>query len=97
MTPQTEMTFRSLLAMDQEVRQELVERAVDARHLRLVRQRELSQVIRYKDAMKLLGVSRDTINYYVRHGHLERVYGCGRQRALGISKASYVRFTTRHF
>ena len=97
MTPQTEMTLRSLLAMDHEVRQELVERAVDALHHRNEPERELTQVIRYKDAMKLLGVSRDTINYYVRHGHLERVYGCGRQRALGISKESYVRFTSRHF
>ena len=97
MTSQTEMTLRSLLAMDPEVSQPVVEQAIDSLHHRVAPQQELTQVIRYKELMKLLGVTRKSISYYVRKGYLDRVYGCGRQRAIGVSKESYVRFTSRHY
>lgn len=97
MTSQTEMTLRSLLAMDPEISQPLVEQAIDSLHHREVPPKELTQVIRYKELIKLLGVTRKSISYYVRKGYLDRVYGCGRERAIGVSRDSYMRFTSRHF
>lgn len=90
---QTEMTLRSILALDASVAKADVERAIALLRGKPTHEKDLVHVMRYSEAMKRLGVSRDTINYYVRHGHLKRVYGSGRQRALGISWESYHRFT----
>ena len=54
---------------------------------------DLVHVLRYKEVMDLLHVHRRTLEYYIDKGYLDRVYGRG-ERALGISRDSYIRFTT---
>ena len=50
------------------------------------------QVLRFAEAVRLLGVSRRTVTNYVSRGLLDLVYGCGKRAALGISMSSYNRF-----
>lgn len=96
MRQQTEMTVRMLLKSDASVTEEDIEKAVnilkgkdggDATE-------ELQHVIRRKDVLKLLGVHRRTLDYYVEQGYLKRVYGIGK-RALGISRDSFLKFTAQ--
>ena len=93
MKNQTEMTLRSILALDASVAKTDVERAMALLRGNPTNEDDLVHVMRYSEAMDRLGVSRKTISYYVRRGQLKRVFGCGRQRALGISWESYHRFT----
>ena len=55
---------------------------------------DLVHVLRYKEVMDLLHVHRRTLEYYIDRGYLDRVYGRG-ERALGISRDSFIRFTTQ--
>jgi len=54
----------------------------------------LVHTVKFCDAMDLLKVSRRTLTYYLDHGYLDRVYGCG-HRALGVSRESLLRFMNR--
>ena len=96
MKQQTELTVRMLLKSDTSVSEEDIEKAVD-----ILKGKEggdateeLQHVIRRKDVLKLLGVHRRTLDYYVEQGYLKRVYGIGK-RALGISRESFLKFTAQ--
>ena len=52
------------------------------------------EVLKCKDVVKYLHICRRTLDNYVAKGYLDRVYG-GTGRAIGISRASYERFTER--
>ena len=80
--------------MDSEVVKADMDRAINILNGRYEDDNDLVHVIRRKDAMKWLGVHRRTLDYYLKMGYLDRVYGGGR-RALGISRESFIRFTTR--
>jgi len=95
MKPQTETALRSLLAIDDELTSSNIEKAIA--YLRGERtDDELVHVIKYKDALEHLHCHRRTLEYYIAKGYLTRVYGGGK-RAIGISRDSYIRFTTLRF
>lgn len=94
MKAETEIALRGILQLDPEVVRSDIDRAIDLLCGKKNEDTELVQVIRRKDAMKWLGVHRRTLDYYIEKGYLERVYGGG-QKAIGISRESYLRFTAR--
>ena len=96
MKQQTELTVRMLLKSDMSVSDADIEKAVDILKGKEGgdASEELQHVIRRKDVLKLLGVHRRTLDYYVEQGYLKRVYGIGK-RALGISRESFLKFTAQ--
>ena len=80
--------------IDSEVTRENLERAIDIMRGKISSDEELVHTIRFKDAIDLLKVSRRTLTYYLDHGYIDRVFGCG-CRALGVSRESLLRFMNR--
>ena len=93
MKVETEQMIRSMAKMDGEVNPNDLERAINIMRGVKDGNLDLVHVIRRKDAMKMLGVHRRTLDYYLKMGYLDRVYGGG-QRAIGISRESFIRFTS---
>ena len=91
---ETENAVRSILSLDPEVSQENLEKAIHILWGRVESKDDLVHVLRYKEVMDLLHVHRRTLEYYIDRGYLDRVYGRG-ERALGISRDSFIRFTTQ--
>ena len=94
MKPETETAVRSIVMIDSEVTRENLERAIDIMRGKISSDEELVHTIRFKDAIDLLKVSRRTLTYYLDHGYIDRVFGCG-CRALGVSRESLLRFMNR--
>ena len=94
MKVETEQMIRSMAKMDGEVNPNDLERAINIMRGVKDDNLDLVHVIRRKDAMKMLGVHRRTLDYYLKMGYLDRVYGGG-QRAIGISRESFIRFMTK--
>jgi len=92
MKAETEQMIRSVAKMDGGINGNDLERAINIMRGIKEDNQDLVHVIRRKDAMRLLGVHRRTLDYYIKMGYLDRVYGGG-QRAIGISRESYLRFT----
>ncbi len=53
---------------------------------------DMIHVVRRKDALSILKVHRRTLDYYIRRGYLQRVWGAGRRKALGITRESLIAF-----
>ena len=79
---------------DSEVTKENLERAIDIMRGKVSSDEDLIHTIKFCDAMDLLKVSRRTLTYYLDHGYIDRVFGCG-YRALGVSRESLLRFMNR--
>ena len=94
MKTQTEMAVRGVLAMDDEIKPENIERALDVLRGKVESNEDLDHVLRRKEVEELLHVHRRTIDYYLDNGYLQRVYGGGK-RAVGISRASVLKFLQR--
>ena len=88
----TEEALKSILALDDELSPERISVALEILRNRPPDLSGLTRVIRFKDVAAMLGVSRDTVDGYVRRGHLTAVRGSG-HAALGISSKSYEAFT----
>jgi len=91
---ETENAVRSILSLDPEVSQENLEKAIHILWGRVDTEDDLVHVLRYKEVTGLLHIHRRTLEYYIEKGYLDRVYGPG-ERALGISRDSFIRFTTQ--
>ena len=94
MKSETETLLRNIISLDSEITKENAEKAIDVMRGKVETESDLVHVLRYKEVMDLLHVHRRTLEYYIEKGYLDRVYGRG-ERALGISRDSYLRFTTR--
>ena len=94
MKPETETLLRNIISLDPEITKENAEKAIDIMRGKVVTDDDLVHVLRYKEVMDLLHVHRRTLEYYIDRGYLDRVYGRG-ERALGISRDSFIRFTTQ--
>ena len=94
MTTQTETLVRQIFALDTTISPEEMEHAIDILHGKPKDSEDLIHVLKFKEVTKLLNIHRRTREYYISQGYLDRVYGRGK-RALGISRESYLRFTTR--
>ena len=94
MKPETETLLRNIISLDPEITKENAERAIDTLRGKLQSDEDLVHVLRFKEVRKLLNVHRRTLEYYINQGYLDRVYGRG-QRAIGITRDSFLRFTTQ--
>ena len=92
MKEETEAMIRNLAKMDGEVKDEDLERAITILRGEKEDGGELIHVMKRKDVMKHLKIHRRTLDYYLNRGLLDRVYGGGRKKALGVSRESFLRF-----
>ena len=93
MKAQTEAAIRSIAGMDSDVRQEDVEKAIRFLKGESDAQPEI-EVMKRKDVMSLLRITRRTLDNYLERGLMDRVYAGGK-KAIGVSRESFIRFTTR--
>ena len=95
MKRQTREFLALLFKSDETIRPDLADKALRF----LDRDREPlndpTQIVLYKDAVRFLGVDRFTIEGYIQKGLLERAYDPRRKLAVGVTKESYIRLTTR--
>ena len=94
MKDQTEAAIRSVASIDDEITKEMLDQAIDILRGEMAGRNDLVHVMKRKDVMKHLGIHRRTLDYYLEKGYLQRVYGGG-QRAIGISRESFIRFMTK--
>lgn len=94
MKTETETLLRNIISLDPEITKENAEKAIDIMRGNVKTEEDLVHVLRYKEVMDLLHVHRRTLEYYIDKGYLDRVYGRG-ERALGVSRDSFIRFTTQ--
>ncbi len=92
MKPETENMVRTMVATDPTVSREMLERAIIILRGGVETDEDMVHVMRRQDVMKHLSVSRRTLDYYLKMGYLERVYGGGRKYALGVTRESVLRF-----
>ena len=92
MKMETETAIRSILSMDDSIDKSALERAIHILRGSPDAEEDMMHVVRRKDAIKILKVHRRTLDYYISCGYLQRVYGGGRRRALGISRESLMAF-----
>lgn len=92
MKSETETAIRSILSMDDSIDKSALERAIHILRGSPDTEEDMMHVVRRKDAIKILKVHRRTLDYYISCGYLQRVYGGGRRRALGISRESLMAF-----
>lgn len=90
MTKQTEQSIRSILALDNEIDKSRIDRAITIMKGEAERPSDLCRVVRYKEAMRLLGVKRSTVQSYIRRGYLTRVLTGS--RAIGVTSDSLDEF-----
>ena len=91
MNPKTELAIRGIAATDASIKPTWVEDAITILKNGNLKNPEVEHVLRRKQVMELLHIHRRTLDYYLDRGYLDRVYGGG-ERALGISRSSYLRF-----
>ena len=91
MKDQTEAAIRNIASIDGEISKEMLDQAIDILRGEMAGRNDLVHVMKRKDVMKHLGIHRRTLDYYLEKGYLERVYGGG-QKAIGVSRESFLRF-----
>ena len=92
MKDQTEAAIRNIASIDGEITPEMLNQAIDILRGEMAGRNDLVHVMKRKDVMKHLKIHRRTLDYYLNRGLLERVYGGGRKKALGVSRESFLRF-----
>ena len=95
MTRELELTLRTILMRDPELEPVRIDRAINFLNDRLSHDPAEMEVVRFQDAMALLGVGKRTIMKYVKTGRLRPIYGCG-SRAIGVSRKSIMALTSPH-
>lgn len=95
MKQETKERLALVLAADETIRPCLIEKAIGF----LNRDKDLAndptRIVLYKDVVRLLGLNRFTIERYIQKGLLVRAYEPRRKQAVGITRDSYIRLTTR--
>lgn len=94
MNREQENTLRSILALDQSVDPERIDRAMRILKGDPLETSDMDSVISYAETMRRLGISRVTLHRYCKRGLLTPLYGCS-SRARGISRQSLNAFLRR--
>lgn len=93
MNKQTEITLKSIFAVDETIDSAQIDSAIKILQSQTITcKTHPTQVIKFCEAARLLHVTAWTVNDYANRGLLERVYGGGAKKAIGISLQSYNRF-----
>lgn len=91
MNIKTQKTLETILASDDTISKEAIQRAISILNGYPIDRRDFVRVIKIEDAAKMLGVTRNAISGYLRHGYLSKVvspFG----GTLGIRSDSLARF-----
>lgn len=94
MTSKTEECLRAVLALDDTIAKDLVERAIAIMKGTPDRPSDLCRVVSFKEAVRILEVDRQTVHGYILKGYLTPVLGLG-GRAIGINGNSLDAFRSR--
>ena len=102
MKAQTEMAIRGILGLDGEIEAQLIEDAIavlNGTRLAVCPKTDDEtiwnvEVMKRGQVAKLLKKHVRTIDYYIRVGLLDRVYGSG-TRAIGVTRESFLRLIHR--
>ena len=92
MKPETENAIRSMVQMDSEITRDMLERAIVVLRGGVQDEEDMIHVMKRREVMDLLNVKRRTLDYYLKMGYLERVYGGGMKNAMGVTRESVLRF-----
>ena len=95
MKRQTREFLALLFKSDETIRPDLADKALRFLDRDREPQNDPTQIVLYKDAVRFLGVDRFTIEGYIQKGLLERAYDPRRKLAVGVTRESYIRLTTR--
>lgn len=95
MKPETKRRLSLLLAADKTIRPALADKAIGFLNRDKDPVNDPTRIVLYKDAVKLLGLNRITIEQYIQQGLLERAYEPRRKQAVGVTRESYIRLTTK--
>ena len=95
MKAQTKDFLTLLFKADETVSPELADKAIRFLDRDREPQNDPTQVVLYKDAVRFLGLDRFTIEGYIQKGLLDRAYDPRRKQAVGVTRESYIRLTTR--
>ena len=93
MNSKTEAAMRATLLADGEITAEAIEHAIELMKGQPSNRSELCKIVSFDEAMRILGVKRCTLKWYVRQGYLTRVLGAG-NRSIGINGNSLDAFRT---
>lgn len=94
MTSKTEESIRAILAMDDTIQKEFIERAIAIMKGKPERPSDLCRVVSFKEVVRILEVDRQTVHGYILKGYLTPVLGLG-GRAIGINGNSLDAFRQR--
>lgn len=94
MTVDAEQAIRSVLAMDQEIKFDTIDRAIGIMCGTPSQAEDACRVVSYKDTLAILDIHEVTLYRYIRNGYLKRVFGSGR-KAIGINGNSLDAFRQR--
>lgn len=94
MKPETETLIRNVVSLDPEISRENAEKALDIMRGKVCSDCDLVHVLRFNDVCDMLHIHRRTLEYYISRGHFDKVYGRG-ERAIGVTRDSFLRFTTQ--
>lgn len=92
MKVETENAVRNVLAIDGEIEESVIERAISILKGQLEEDLPTIPYLSRKVVMKHLKCHRRTLDYYLQKGLLERVYRVGGVKAVGVSRESVLRF-----
>ena len=95
MKRQTREFLALLLKSDETVSAELADKALRFLDRDREPQNDPTQIVLYEDVVKFLGLDRFTIEGYIQKGLLDRAYDPRRKLAVGVTRESYIRLTTR--
>ena len=95
MKRQTREFLALLLKSDETVCPELADKALRFLDRDREPQNDPTQIVLYEDVVRFLGLDRFTIEGYIQKGLLDRAYDPRRKLAVGVTRESYIRLTTR--
>lgn len=92
MKVETENAVRNVLAIDGEIEESVIERAISILKGQLEENLPSIPYLSRKAVMEHLKCHRRTLDYYLKKGLLDRVYRVGGVKAIGVSRESFLRF-----
>lgn len=96
MNPQIEAALRAAMKLDGEIGDVLIDQAICVMKGDEKSPESPLRYIPFKKLYEMSGLNKGLVAKYMKLGVLERAYRPGKQAAIGVTRESYRRLTTRH-
>lgn len=96
MKPQIEAALRAAMKLDGEIGDVLIDQAICVMKGDEKSPESPLRYIPFKELYEMSGLNKGLVAKYMKLGVLERAYRPGKQAAIGVTRESYRRLTTRH-